>query len=288
MRIPPLWVWESWPPSNYVDPQLHGPALLCINLIFITLVTVAVIGRFYSRIVVKRWFGLDDSMCILAYIFTIGMTTVVILANEDYGWDRHEWDIPITMIPAANKIAFVAKLMFTFAATFTRLSLLCFYYRLVKDSGILWFRWVLHASVALALAVCILFVCETIWLCIPVQSYWEFPPPASYHCLNEGTVMLGGGIINCFCDLLTTMLPIPIVMKLQMPLRQRIGVCILLCLGFVVTIAGSIRTYFIWKSLIATWDETWYSYPLWIAAAVEIDLAVVGESSIFLPPSDHG
>lgn len=77
-------------------------------------------------------------------------------------------------------------------------------------------------------------------------------------------------------------------MKLQMPLRQRIGVCILLCLGFVVTIAGSIRTYFIWKSLIATWDETWYSYPLWIAAAVEIDLAVVGESSIFLPPSDHG
>lgn len=68
MRIPPLWVWESWPPSNYVDPQLHGPALLCINLIFITLVTVAVIGRFYSRIVVKRWFGLDDSMCILAYV----------------------------------------------------------------------------------------------------------------------------------------------------------------------------------------------------------------------------
>lgn len=202
MRIPPLSVWEKWPPSNYVDPQLHGPALLCINLIFITLVTVAVIGRFYSRIVVRRWFGLDDSMCILAYvrprlpnpttrsisasafetckresfvlfsntygiqIFTIGMTTVVILANEDYGWDRHEWDIPITMIPAANKIAFVAKLMFTFAATFTRLSLLCFYYRLVKDSGILWFRWVLHASVALALAVCILFVCETVWLCM--------------------------------------------------------------------------------------------------------------------------
>jgi len=87
--------------------------------------------------------------------------------------------------------------------------------------------------------------------------------------------MLGGGIINCFSDLLTTVLPIPIIMRLQMPMRQRIGVCILLCLGFIVTIAGVIRTYFIWKSLIATWDETWFAYPLWIAAAVEIDLAVV-------------
>ena len=88
--------------------------------------------------------------------------------------------------------------------------------------------------------------------------------------------MLSGGSINCFSDLLTTLLPIPIVMRLQMPLRQRVGVCILLCMGLIVTIAGVIRTYFIWKSLMASYDETWFAYPLWIAAAVEIDLAVVG------------
>ena len=81
--------------------------------------------------------------------------------------------------------------------------------------------------------------------------------------------------MNSFSDLLTTILPIPIVMRLQMPLRQRIGVCVLLCLGFVVTVAGALRTYFIWRSLIDSWDQTWYAYPLWIAAAIEIDLAVV-------------
>ena len=80
-------------------------------------------------------------------------------------------------------------------------------------------------------------------------------------------------------DLLTTVLPIPIIMRLQMPFRQRIGVCILLCLGLVVTIAGAIRTYYSWKSLMASWDETWYAYPLWIAAAVEIDLGLVRWSS---------
>ena len=94
------------------------------------------------------------------------MTIVVILANQAYGWNLHEWDMSATIIPGANKIAFVAKLMFTLAATFTRLSLICFYYRLVKDSGITWFNSVLHASVAWTIAVGISFAFETIFLCV--------------------------------------------------------------------------------------------------------------------------
>ncbi|KAK5126546.1 hypothetical protein LTR85_009480 [Meristemomyces frigidus] len=275
MRLPPISVLNSWPAANWTDPEVHGDALLVVNLIFITLVCVAVAGRLYSRIVIKQWYGADDTMIMLALLFTIGMTIVVILANEAYGWNRHEWDLTPAMIPAAGKIAFAAKLMFTLAATCTRLSLICFYYRLVKDSGMKWFNWILHVSLLWTLAVCISFVCETIWLCTPIQAYWVYPAMYPAHCLDEGKVMLGGGVINCFSDLLTTVLPIPIIMRLQMPLKQRVGVCVLLCLGFIVTIAGVVRTFFTWKSLMDSYDETWYSYPLWIAAAVEIDLAVI-------------
>lgn len=93
------------------------------------------------------------------------MTTVVILANREYGWNRHVWDIPLTMIPDANIIAMIAKLMFTLASTFTRLSLICFYYRLVKDSGRRGYRWVLHGSVAFVIAVCLTFIFQTVFLC---------------------------------------------------------------------------------------------------------------------------
>jgi hypothetical protein len=171
----------------------------------------------------------------------------------------------------------VAKLTFTLAATFTRLSLICFYYRLVKDSGITWFNWVLHASVAWTLSVCIVFVALTIWLCSPVKSYWVFPPLPNSTCLDEGKVMLGGGVVNSVSDLLITVLPIPIVMRLQMPLKQRIGVCILLCLGMIVTIAGSLRTYFTWKSLMASWDET-------VSKVMGKTLAI---SEIFADPLAH-
>lgn len=60
-----------------------------------------------------------------------------------------------------------------------------------------------------------------------------------------------------------------------MPLKQRLGVCVLLGLGIIVTVAGVIRTYYIWKALMDSYDETWFAYPLWICAAVEIDLAVL-------------
>jgi hypothetical protein len=60
-----------------------------------------------------------------------------------------------------------------------------------------------------------------------------------------------------------------------MPRRQRFAVAILFGLGFIVTIAGVVRTWYIYRSLFREYDQTWYAYPLWIAAAIEIDLGVV-------------
>lgn len=47
-----------------------------------------------------------------------------------------------------------------------------------------------------------------------------------------------------------------------MPRRQRLAVAFLFAMGIVVTIAGIVRTWFIYKSLITTYDNTWYvSFP---------------------------
>lgn len=69
MRVPPISVTLGWPTPNYVDPVTHGPALLIVNILFIAIVLVAVTGRFYARIVIKKWFGIDDGMCALALVY---------------------------------------------------------------------------------------------------------------------------------------------------------------------------------------------------------------------------
>jgi hypothetical protein len=60
-----------------------------------------------------------------------------------------------------------------------------------------------------------------------------------------------------------------------MRLRERLAVAALFGMGLIVTAAGIVRTWFIYRSLFNEYDQTWYSYPLWIAAAIEIDLGVV-------------
>ncbi|CAE7207985.1 hypothetical protein PTTW11_09771 [Pyrenophora teres f. teres] len=283
MQLPPLDVILSWPTPNYVDPQTRGPALVIVNSIFITLAILTVCARLYTRLIIKRWFGIDDVFILLALLFTLGLTAIVLLANEKYGWDRHEWDVPISQIIPTYKVAMAAKVIFTAAATFTRLSLHCFYYRLVADSGKSWFKWLVHANVAYTVGIFIALTFMAIFFCTPVENYWKIGAPADT-CMDEAIMTMVCGVLNSVADLLTTLTPMPLVLRLHMPLNQRLAVAMLFGMGFIVTAAGIVRTWFIYRSLFDEWDQTWFTYPLWIAAAVEIDLGVICASAPVLKP----
>ncbi|KAF2665236.1 hypothetical protein BT63DRAFT_87991 [Microthyrium microscopicum] len=279
MRDIPISVILSFPPPNYTNPVTRGPAILYVNGVLLVICTIFVLLRFYSRTFIKRSLGWDDLSLLLGYIFAVGLAANVMLANNVYYWNRHIWDIPLTSVHSLGKTAMAAKVLFTVAVTFIRMALLLFYYRLVKNTGMNWFKWVIHSAMAFNIAIFIAFTLLSIFQCQPIAAYWTLGE--SDKCLNEGRVTLGSGVINCIADLLTTLLPIPMVMRLNMPMGSRIGVSFLLSLGLTVTVAGVIRTYFIWKALIGTYDETWYSYPLWISAAVEVELGVITAS---IPP----
>lgn len=68
MRLPPLEIILTWPTPDYIDPPTRGDALLIVNSIFITLVIVTVSLRLYTRLAIKRWFGLDDVFILLALV----------------------------------------------------------------------------------------------------------------------------------------------------------------------------------------------------------------------------
>lgn len=109
----------------------------------------------------------------------------------------------------------------------------------------------------------------------PVSAAFTVMKPQGAKCINEGILFYIGGIINTVADALITVLPIPLIMRLQMPRHEQIGVIVLLSLGFFVTLAGVVRTYYIWLAQVHTQDETWWSYPLFVAASVEVDVGIV-------------
>ena len=82
-------------------------------------------------------------------------------------------------------------------------------------------------------------------------------------------------IINTTMELVIALLPIPVVFTLQMSRRQRWSVISVLSLGVLVFLVGCVRTFYVYKCLLDTWDITWWTGPHWICSEVENNVAIV-------------
>jgi hypothetical protein len=72
-----------------------------------------------------------------------------------------------------------------------------------------------------------------------------------------------------------TSLPIPLILRLKISSVQKYGVAIVLALGYVVCVAGALRTYYTYIIFWRTTDIVWYQYPAFLASTVENDLGIV-------------
>jgi hypothetical protein len=95
------------------------------------------------------------------------------------------------------------------------------------------------------------------------------------HCVDPKFAVFGCGVIKVFMDIMITTLPIPLVLSLQLSRSQKRAVVVLLALGYIVTAAGALRTYYAYFILWRTYDEMWYNYYGFLAATIENDVAIV-------------
>lgn len=106
-----------------------------------------------------------------------------------------------------------------------------------------------------------------------MKDYWTLSF-TEQNCIDESANLLAGGILNTISDFIVFFLPIPTVLALQLPFRQRMMVCGIFGAGFVVCIAGCFRIYYAYKTT-STFDRTWVSYGLWVSGVLELYIGIV-------------
>ena len=88
--------------------------------------------------------------------------------------------------------------------------------------------------------------------------------------------MLAANTINTVTDFIIVLLPIKLVMDLNLPKKQRVAVYLLLTGGFLVGIAGAVRTHFTYLLTSSpNHDITWNSYYVVLVSSVELFLGIV-------------
>jgi hypothetical protein len=68
MKLPPIAVLMSYPTPNYINPHTRGSSLIIVNAVFLGIATIVVLLRLYTRLFVRRWFGLDDVFICCAFV----------------------------------------------------------------------------------------------------------------------------------------------------------------------------------------------------------------------------
>jgi hypothetical protein len=164
--------------------------------------------------------------------------------------DKHVWDTPPSKASNGGLLAFVLEQLFLGSLTFTKISVLLFFRRLIDRSYSKWISRAIWIAIAFTIAYWLAFSLFLVFACNPVEASWKslnLKWNVPYHCVDRDVVDPLVGALSVFSDIYAMAIPIYIVSKLKMQTSRKVVLYIVFCCGLVVTGAGIARTYFLWK-----------------------------------------
>jgi hypothetical protein len=103
-----------------------------------------------------------------------------------------------------------------------------FYLRIFPTKAVKIAVWVLFAFTE-GYSLASVFV--NIFSCNPISGSWQLEAAAVAVCINRPVFYFAQAGLGIFTDFATVLLPLPVLKTLQLPLKQKIGVAIVLVMG---------------------------------------------------------
>ncbi|RYO74374.1 hypothetical protein DL764_010899 [Monosporascus ibericus] len=217
---------------------------------------------------------LTGAACVSCWAFfacTMGMV--------DYGGcAAHLWQVTQAQYENLLKWTIPVHIFYMLSTNLAKISLLFFYLQLSPDLkyGIL-IRTLVAAFVLYALVYALI----SIFACHPIYASWDLTAMQTAACVDKGKFFLAASIANVAMDLVILVLPLPIVLPLQIPWRQKVSLMLLFATGsFVIVVA--IYNCVLTIKLFDSDDYTWHiSYELsWMYAELAACIICASVSSI--------
>lgn len=108
-----------------------------------------------------------------------------------------------------------------------KFSLLFFY---LKLSPMKWFRMCVYASMFIVVGYNIGIVFPLIFACRPLKRNFDVTITEGY-CINRTPLYIATAVLNIVTDIMLLILPIPMIVRLQMPRVQKIGLILIFGVG---------------------------------------------------------
>ncbi|PYI31309.1 hypothetical protein BP00DRAFT_396487 [Aspergillus indologenus CBS 114.80] len=270
------------------DPAIHtlfGPAPANVDLTasavavnnaaviaMLVLAAVAVMLRFTARLVLRNALMADD-WAIIAALLCIGATTGLSIAGGMTGAGKHIWSVTLEELMHLYRLLFSYTFIYASSCTCTRLSILCFYWRVFSPlKPILKVALLFGAFLTLSYPI-------IVWVtmsnsCKPVTYFWTQFSGTSGKCIDVDRFFLAAGILNMLNDFIILIIPFPRIVKLQMSMQKKLAISGIMAVGIFVCVASIVRIRYL-SIFMSSTDLTWLMGPVFIWSSIEPSVAVV-------------
>ncbi|KAJ5822642.1 hypothetical protein N7447_004982 [Penicillium robsamsonii] len=218
-----------------------GPALEKGIWAAVVIAAVIVILRIFAKIKIGR-FGIDDGLMIFAEILAI-VSTVFLTLSVKHGFGKDLGTVPLDDKEAVLKNIAIQVPIVTFSTTFARCAFILYLLPLLGTNkyyqAALWAVMVIQFAGNVASAVLPLSICRN------VAALWDAAIAVATTCGDSNAVIKFAYYSNTFnsaTDLFLAAFPTIMFWNLNLKLRIKIGLIVLLSLGIVAMVASIIKT----------------------------------------------
>ncbi|KAH8752324.1 integral membrane protein [Hyaloscypha sp. PMI_1271] len=224
-------------PNRSAEVLSIAIALFAIAFVFITLRLISRISYLSHRLPSRFLVGCPTSL--LALI--VSNWLIVLVANGGFG--KHIWDLADGGLLGLLRSLYIAESFYVVTLAPTKISVLLLYLRIFPHES---FRYAASATIGMiALSTVVIFF-MTVFSCHPVAFFWNRDIRGGT-CININKLAYANSAMSIIQDLLIVALPLPVLVKLNMGKKKKIGVGFMFTVGSFGCVVSMIRL----KSLLS-------------------------------------
>ncbi|KAJ3537153.1 hypothetical protein NM208_g6433 [Fusarium decemcellulare] len=217
------------PQRQYVEATYWSTGIFCtIGLLFLA-------QRFYGVI--------SAETTLMVRGFAIGVLGV------------HSWELTIERFLVFSETLYPLPILYPICSLFAKMTLLLFYLDLSPQP---WFRWSVYGTMFFLCGSQLGLFFASVFQCDPIAKGWN--PTITGQCINMASVYQATAITGVISDVFVITIPIPMVINLKIPKRQKAGLMLMFMVGTITIVTSCIRLYFIVVQL-QDLDVCWGAAP---------------------------
>ncbi|KAL4926933.1 uncharacterized protein BDV17DRAFT_293046 [Aspergillus undulatus] len=241
--------------------------VLPVSITFVSVATIVVALRLYTRIRLIRAPGWDDWILLLA-LMTDYAFFGVILTEHAHGMGKPVASLSPQEFRTQLKMLYISVPLYNLTLNLTKISMVLLYMRLFITRT---YRIFLRVLLVLIVLAGLYMVLGTLLICVPLQSFWN---QHFEHCVSRPLIWSLTAGLQITGDLALVATPMPQLITLRIPLRQKICLMMIFALGLFVCATGVARLHAL-VMLIKNSDMSRYNGFVATWSFVEANVALV-------------